>query len=208
MVRALLAHERELECVLSVEGGATLEKHWNELGSRECIESRAWDLVVIQELSTGSLHDFSRFRRYAKLFVDVATSNSNHVWLYETWARKEGHPAYQYFWSGGSPKEMQARVSAAYDKVGDENDVEVVEVGSAWLLARQLFGFDVHDEDLHHANLSGAYLSACVFAAKYDLPAFEATTYRPEEVSETDASLLRQIARAVIRNQAPIEAMR
>ena len=147
-----------------------------------------WDVVVLQELSTrptDGVGPAEGFKRDAAWFYDRAkeANPQARVILYETWARRAGHPIYDsgYF---ASPAQMQRQLRDHYTdaakraipllaKQAPGNDVVVAPVGDAWEL--QLGRSDtvrLHGPDDYHAGPNGRYLNALVlFSTIFHQPA-------------------------------------
>jgi len=148
------ALERQ-ECAV---GGASLEQHWKraEAFARdpadpagryptgkslvETLESRPWDVVTIQQVSTLS-HDAETFQPYADRLVALVVEHAPTatLWLHETWeycadaprftaaATKPGEPR--------SAEEMYRGISAAYRTMADALDAPVIPAGDAFHMA-------------------------------------------------------------------------
>ena len=147
-----------------VEGGATLKLHARETGARDVIAGDPWTHVVLQEKSTGPLHDRADFHRYAGELA--AAASGARVLLYETWARKAGHEIYRWDWSGRSPARMLDTIRTELDAAARTLGAEIVPVGSAWARSLERHPqFVLHDTDDHHASPLGSHLAAAVFYA-------------------------------------------
>lgn len=154
----------ELRTQRVAEGGATLKLHAEETGARGVIASAEWTHVVLQEKSTGALHDREDYHRYVGELA--AAAGGARVLLYETWARKAGHEIYRWEWSGKSPERMLAKIRAELDDAARTLGAEVVPVGSAWARSLERHPqFVLHDSDDHHASPLGSHLAAAVFYA-------------------------------------------
>jgi len=137
-----------------------------------------WDVVILQELSTrptDALGDPEQFKDDATWFHDLAieTMPETQIVLYETFARRAGHPYYPRTFD--DPADMQAQLRFHYldcaERYIPENTLVVMDrpvivarVGDAW--ERVLEGGEpprLHADDDYHPNDEGAYLSALVF---------------------------------------------
>ena len=88
------------------EGGAHLGLHTTTTGALERIARGGLAAVVVQDQSTGPLHDRARFEEgVARLARAARAVRAELVW-YETWARATGHAVYRAEWSGGTPDAM------------------------------------------------------------------------------------------------------
>lgn len=190
----------ELTTERVVEGGATLKLHWDETGARQRIEAGGYTDLVLQEKSTGPLHDAADYHAYVRRLAAPARARGARVHLYETWAREAQSDAYRARWSGGSPAEMLRRVRAELTRAAADLHARIVPVGSAWAraLAREPAPV-LHDEDLHHASPLGSHLAAAVFYAHLTGRDPTPCPYRAPGVPEDDALLLRSIAWDTVR---------
>lgn len=187
-----------------VEGGASLSFHWSESGARARIDEATWTHVVLQEKSTGPLHDTAAFHQHAGDLGRLARAAGARVLLFETWARRTGHEAYRWEWSGKSPREMQRRLRTEYAKAAAALGAELVPVGDAWERALSQHPLLVlHDVDLHHASALGAHLTAAVFFAWLTRVDPTETSFCPAELDENDARLVRAAAWETVAPRLP-----
>ncbi len=186
---------RRLEVETVAEGGAHVELHWKETGARARIAQGGFDVLVLQDQSGGPLHDRARFETYAPLLAEAGMEAGARLVWYQTWARANGHEAYESSWSGGSREEMTRLVRQAYRSMADEVGGDVAPVGDAWLIA--LTGSPdlvLHDDDLHHAAPAGSHLAALVLTATIAGVDPRAAEYLPDDVTEGVAPALRAAA--------------
>ena len=146
-----------------------------------------WDVVVLQDFSTrptDALGEPDEFKDDVTWFYERAkeANPAARLVLYETWARRAGHPIYDTAFS--SPAQMQAQLRRHYTDAADRyvprfatvspgEPVEVARVGDAWELQ---LGRDadlmLYAADDYHASAAGQYLSAAVlFGTIFDRPA-------------------------------------
>lgn len=180
-------------------GGATL-KHHAEREAAARIRSGGWTHVVLQEKSTGTLHDREDYHRCVRELA--AEASGAEILLFETWARKEGHTIYRSAWSGKKPAVMLARVRAELTVAASAIGASVVPVGTAW--ARSLERHPelvLHDDDDHHASPLGSHLAAAVFYAWLTGRDPTPVRFRAPGVDDAAALALRTVARDVVREQ-------
>lgn len=164
---------------LETQGGKPLGFHWAE---RRQLLDRAWDVVVLQELSTldrDKPGDPADYRTYGPLFAGMfARANPKvDVQLMATWSRADlvyqpGSP-----WSGKPIAVMAQDLRRATDGVRSLSPVfrGVLPVGEAWTRAIAAgiadpnpydgvaFGqVDLWTYDHYHASIFGYYLEALV----------------------------------------------
>lgn len=170
---------RSPEVHMEAVGGKNLRFHYLE---KDFLLDRAWDVVVLQDYSTGPLieggdrRNHDAFRTYLGRFKTLFTARNPDVriWLYETWARPDLVMKGRF----ASLAEMQDGLREAYARAASEHGFSGrAPVGSAFLGAveagladdpstearegeLQLWG-----PDHYHQSSAGTYLSAVVFYA-------------------------------------------
>ena len=137
----------------SDEGGAMVEAALTAHGD--------YDVIVLQEQSTRPITNPALFEEgVTKLCSRIGeTQKDCRVFLYATW----GYPAQ----AGQTVPEMEMQLRAAYGSLGAKLGLSVSPVGEAFTAtygARS--GIDLYAEDQRHPSYAGAYLAACVHAAK------------------------------------------
>lgn len=176
------------------EGGATLESLVETHGALDYIARGDYSAVVIQEQSSGPLHDRVRFANNAERLAHQVTQTGAQLYWYQTWPRAEGSEVYQSAWSGGSPAEMNRRVAHAYREMAQRVGGQVVPVGDAFLrVMSERPELALHVDDLHHATPLGGHLSALVFARVMGSMDVRTSAYCPEGVTQEDGAYLREV---------------
>jgi len=165
------------------KGGWSLEMHWNAGGALKRIGEGDWDVVVLQDKSTGPVESPDSMKAHAAKFdAEIRKAGARTV-FYMTWARQHIPTMIETL-----AKEYDARVA--------ELNATVAPVGRAWqaaLAERPERG--LHVEDKSHPNQHGTYLAACVFYATLTgrdprgLP-----NAGLDEVGADDAAFLQRIA--------------
>ncbi len=146
-----------------------------------------WDVVVLQDFSTrptDALGEPAAFKDDVSWFYERAkeANPAVRVVLYETWARRAGHPLYGVAFA--SPAQMQAQLRRHYTDAAEHyiprfatvapgESVGVAPVGDAWeLQLGRNADLRLHAPDDYHASVAGQYLSAAVlFSTIFDRPA-------------------------------------
>jgi hypothetical protein len=188
----------------SVAGGATLSEHWRGekgLKTKEMIRDGNFDIIVLQEQSMGAIDEPDTLLKYMKLFCGLIKKSKARPCLFLTWAPE-------------SELAKQETISIAYQKAGDENGAEVIAVGKAWALSRQLRpDIGLYDTDRSHPSNLGTILTACVFVEAFnhelpsELPLFYYTLDFNKEslmlmhIDKSDAALCRKVAVETINSQ-------
>ena len=74
----------------AAKGKYRLSKHWNDPDTRKIFNSRKWDKVILQEYSSGPIHNYDEFIKYGKLWSkQIRKQNpSAKIYLYCTWGYK------------------------------------------------------------------------------------------------------------------------
>lgn len=146
-------------------GGKNFEYHLGRQQTTAKLGERSWDVVILQSHSLDPLRNPGGFSEAGTTLIDAVRASEAQPWLFETWARREGHNLYGYMKAtvGTTPAEMQSRVTARYEALGEATDTPVAKVGTAWLqLVQQHPEIRPHLEDGAHPAEAGAYLSAAV----------------------------------------------
>lgn len=148
-------------------GGKDFEFHLARAQTQQKLAERQWDVVFLQSHSLDPLRNPDGFAKAGAELVDAVRGVGADPWLFETWARREGHNLYNYMDEvGKSPDEMQSRVTARYHALARDTGVPVAKVGTAWLrLTEDHPEVKPFLKDGAHPAEAGAYLSAAVVFA-------------------------------------------
>lgn len=144
----------EISTKVVVEGGQTLEGHWNNGEAQDAITGDWADFVVLQEQGgrESSEEEWPLYLDYATRFIQLCKRDAAPM-IYSTWGFKD-------------ESDMQPTITErAFAIINDERNThsEVCPVGEAW---RTDPGPELFDDD-RHPSVYGAYLSACVFHALF-----------------------------------------
>ena len=186
-------------------GGSTLAAHYlHRFGQiRSALQSRAWDIVVMQEHSLGPINNPAGFLQGA---IDIAAmvaqdSPGAEIWLFETWARRAGHTIYT---GGYTPAQMQQDLRDQYNAVAAVIGANVIPVGDVFEKSYAIRPFpqlNLHDTDGSHQNDAGKYLCGLtLYSVLFDVPA--SNTSYTGGVSATDLALFHQSTAAITGNHA------
>ena len=121
-----------------------------------------FDYIVLQDQSTCSYRENSRFINGVNLMQSKINSTQTHakVYLYSTW----GSP-YSSGEDGTTIAEMEMKIRNAYDAAAEQFGLEVTHVGAAFTDAYYNDKIYLWDTDNRHQGFAGAYLSACTHVA-------------------------------------------
>lgn len=157
--------------------GWTLQQHWNNQATLDKINSRVWDVVVLQEYSSGLAHDDATVCRdsypYVKNLVAEVKKGSPDalIQFYLTWGRPDDYQDPNCVDNGGTNpllcdfETMQNVVTANYRKYACMfKPSQVAPVGEAFRTAKETYGYD-YWADLYvpgdyHSSPEGTYLAA------------------------------------------------
>jgi hypothetical protein len=158
----------EIDTRTMAHAGKNLAWHYERPKTARVIARGGWDLVVLQSRSMDTLRDPDGFLAAGQGLAELARAAGATPVLFETWARKEGHPVYgKRRLTGGDPDTMQDKVRDNYRRLAEATGADVAEVGEAWRALRHgTPDIDPYTSDDNHANRRGAYLTANVLFAK------------------------------------------
>ncbi|MEM6996085.1 MAG: hypothetical protein AAF721_36600 [Myxococcota bacterium] len=182
-------------------GGESFEYHVGRAKTGRLLESRPWDVVVLQSHSLDPLRNEDGFFRAGAELGTRARAVGASPLLFETWARRAGHNLYNYFEPArGGPAAMQSAVTERYAKLGDTEDMPVAPVGTAWLRAiAEHPELDLFAKDGGHPSAQGAYLGACVIFSVLTRRSAVPDPEAAEGVDPPTAAILREIATDVVQ---------
>ncbi|MCP5104422.1 MAG: hypothetical protein GY950_13625 [bacterium] len=195
---AALANSVNKTTVLTVDsvtiGGATLQQLWESGKALERIKTKKWNYVVLQENGGIAMRESGLLCEYAQKFAKEIKNSGAKTLFYIT-------PAYR------DRPQKQPAINRTYFNCAERIMAGIVPVGQAWArAAKEKPGLVLHNEDKVHSNLTGAYLTACVFyAVLFDksptsLPAsIEWRGKMRRLVDPQDAIFLAKIAGQVVR---------
>jgi len=177
-------------------GGASFSDHWKH--GQAVATLREWhpNFLVLQGQSAEPLSSPQDFNYYARLFKAEADQVGSKTVLFSTWARPANDSYYKDRTSGGSPTQMQTRLSSAYSSLAQNIGATLAPIGVAFERAK-------HDaptiqllDGTQHPSPAGTYLAAAVlFRTIFNSPALESTF--SGGLPQATAHTLQRIADAV-----------
>ncbi len=165
----------------STLGGAFLHRLWDWAEPVKAIDTRSYDVVVLQEdLPETTVSDF---REYVRKFVAEIRKAGARPVLFMAW------PYTRLGWIS------MAEIAQAHRDAAKELGVEVAPVGLAWQRAtKERPAIDLYGPDREHPSVYGTYLAASVLYATISGQDPTASTYAASGISPADAEFLRKIA--------------
>lgn len=153
----------------SVKEGQKLSYHATTPATYEAINSRKWDVIVLQEQSNLPAQTVTKINElslpYAQQLVDSIRHNSEctKILLYMTWAYKNGNDHWSII---STYPTMQERISDTYLRYADILHAEIAPVGKVWSVVRKKYPeLTLYYKDGRHPSRLGSYLAACTFFA-------------------------------------------
>ncbi|MBQ6829404.1 MAG: hypothetical protein IJO46_15445, partial [Thermoguttaceae bacterium] len=184
------------QAVRNAPGGWRLRQHFNgEVPKNgkfkptpEVLKTAAWDYVVLQEQSAGTVNEREEYLEFGAKMVDLARENcaETTVLLYQTWGRCDG-----MFAGYGADDAKKAETIAAWEKrynkkadetvvaalkdgiqggvaaLAEKSGAAVAPVGEAFERVKNETKIDLYADEKgqkpHHPNPTGTYMAGCVF---------------------------------------------
>ncbi len=142
-----------LETAQSTVGGSNLEQHWKkekDTKTRQLLEGKTWDYVVLQDHSMSTIDHPERFKTYANKLIELIKE-------------KDATPLLSMTWAYDSNPLMQETIGSSYQALGKETGVRVVPVGSIFMKAQKARpDLKMYFDDKHPSS-DGSYLIALIY---------------------------------------------
>lgn len=149
---ATSANAQPLATAMIASGGATLHWHGRSRQVRRTLR-QPWHYVVLQEQSTRPIEQPALMLRSAQQIARQIAATGATTVLYLTWPRQDR-------------PELQAALTAAYQRCAADLQARIAPVGPAWQAAREACPqLQLYDQDQIHPSPIGSYLAACVLYA-------------------------------------------
>lgn len=149
--------DTKLICTKSTLGGGTLSDHWNSrkgLRTRELLDTKHYDIVVLQDNSLWPIEHADSLLYYGSLFCEAIKKKGEKVFLYNTWSRKK-------------TPETQEQINTTYLQLAQHCNATLVPVGNCWAKMRKLNkDAELYFTDEHHPSYLGTFLTALCFIKK------------------------------------------
>ncbi len=126
-------------------------------------QSQKWDAVVLQNQSFHPVKDPAAYRQ-AAADVQALLKPGQKIFLYETWAYKDGST--KLAGTGLTYADMYHQMAASCMAVGKSIGAAIVPVGEAFAHIHDLHPeIELYNPDGSHPSPAGTYLAACLFTA-------------------------------------------
>ena len=140
----------------STAGGATWEQHWKGekgLSTQAMVKEGKWDVVVLQNHSTGAIDQPVQFDDYGKKWIEAVRTSGAEPLLFLTWAYHS------------NPLQQKA-ITEGYTRLGAETGTDIAPVGPIWSEVRRLRpDLDMYSDD-KHPSPEATYLIGLIFFKK------------------------------------------
>lgn len=148
-------------------GGYTFSNHVSDPATYTALNSRAWDVVVLQAQSQEPSFPYdqvtnSTLPAAVRLNDSIVANNAcGNTLFFMTWGREVGDPQWD---SINTFDKMNQRLYQAYMRFADETDAMVSPVGAVWKYVRDNYpAIQLYSGDGSHPSLEGSYLAAATF---------------------------------------------
>jgi hypothetical protein len=176
-------------------GGYSLRNHLKRAETLQRIRNGHYTHVVLQGHSMSALDHPDELEVDAERFKQAIDAAAGRTVFYATWARSPEVVMYRRHKLVHSFAEMTERVSSTYFGLSAKLGAGLAPVGRAFERALvQSPKLTLWGSDGSHPSLAGSYLAACVLYGAITGGDPNLTTYVPEGLSDSDASLVRAVA--------------
>ncbi len=162
--------------------GYRLLDHWVDPETRGAIQSEDWDRIVLQENTWLVYEEPHSLQTYVDSFKSIISPKDTKLTLFMTWAYQDS-------------MFMIETISSAYQQVGENLSLPIVEIGLGWKDLLEIYGeIDLYDADRYHPNRNGSYFAAAVFYAFFYQANPQESTYLPTNMDLQTAQILQESA--------------
>lgn len=193
----------------NIDGKYTEEKG---KGLLEALKDEEWDYIVFQQASSFAGQYSSYFPELKELmeYVKANATNPNVKYaMQQTWAyaKDSNHPG--FFRYGKNQKAMYEDVVFSYDKAAQKQNISIViPTGTAIQNGRSSSLGDTFCRDGYHLDLKyGRYTAACAWFETFFGESPIGITYRPEGVTDEQASIAQHAAHFAILRPTSVTDM-
>ena len=185
----------QLEISASTIPGGTLKQACDKGDALKLLQSRRFDVVVLQDWSIWPFRDEIKADTYDAVgrWANAARQAGARPVLYETWADKADSESYQPDWpyAGMSPASAQAAMTDAVQTLAATYQLPIVDVGGPFIrLANEPGAPELYGSDSHHPSVAGAFLSAAVLYHGLTGREPSGSTYQPAGLDDVDRNAI------------------
>ncbi len=151
----------------NTRSGSSFNIHTTRPDLFEAINSRVWDVVILQgysrEMSFPPEYIDTATIPYIKQIIDSirAKDSCTRILLHMTWGYKEGYEEREDI---DTYDKMTEQIALGYKYLSDTLDLPIVPVGKVWQEVRTKYPeIELYDADKAHPSKNGSYVSACTF---------------------------------------------
>ncbi|MEO0916513.1 MAG: hypothetical protein AAFY31_05960 [Pseudomonadota bacterium] len=174
------------EVHMHVRGGTALYEHLKETDPIASIQSRDWDVVVLQDASAMAFHP-----SYVDLMEDATATLASA-------AKTQGADILYYaHWAPAQERQNETRavrqIERAYEEISRQTGGDVAHAGRLWDAAKRAGISGLYAADDHHASPKGAYAAALAIVASLGDVDPASSRWAPKDVSSTDQAHLTRL---------------
>lgn len=128
----------------------TLEEHWNDIRTKNKIDSKQWNLIILQENGFVAAYNYDLMAEYAKKFYDYISAQGTSVRFFMTWSEDNDF-------------EVTRLLEDNYNAVAEANSSQVIPGGLAFEAFYKVnTEIDLYDPDRNHPSKEGTFLIAAL----------------------------------------------
>ena len=146
--------------------------------------------VILQEQSGGMISNFNQFKNSILEYYDQIDKTYTEIILYQTWSDESFLLA--------NDKSRQDLITKAYNDVASLIGSKVSRVGEAFFVLHEKYSdidlYKADEENGHHQNDFGAYLSACIHYRNITGRKASDCKYIPSVIDEESAKKIQEVA--------------
>ena len=167
----------------------------------KALKNNKYDVVILQEQSGCPIANPKKFYGGVRDLAKKVKDNGAELYLYETWGYKEGYS--KLISHGGTTKNMEMKLRAAYTAIAEEVGAEVILAGVAMLDIHTQGKIDVYKSDLFHPSPKGSALVAYTIFAKVFMHDPRTVKYTCG-VGESNSAAMKDAAYKAVFEEQPI----
>ncbi len=164
--------------------------------------NNSYDIVILQEQSHRPISNAESFYSGVRALYEMATQNGAKTYLYATWGYDADHKSLSTY--GTDTADMEMKLRAAYEYIGDELNIPVCHVGAAMTYAFTNSSVSLYKSDNYHPLISASTLAAMTILSEiYDVDPAD-FDFAVDGVSADDMAALKTAASYVHNNDMSV----